>query len=151
MSHKHTKQEEIKMNQLMTNEQYNILKQYNEVASKIIEAVENDSQFEDLIVVSDISKVEDIEIYDLIEQYENGETKDTAVIGISNTMAVVIIEAGSDSVFGYIPYDDGKRTFFLSEIEYKQSDIIDDDFEPMFTIGEDGMELSLNDAMRIGR
>lgn len=145
-------------NTKMTDKQYDLLFNLN----KTIESLnEQDKDFQELINDSSIfgGYIDDIqgdieyriEIFKFIKRYKSGELKEVASIGISNTMAVVIVEAESDYVFGYMPFEDEKH-YFLSEIEYKFADEEDNnedsDTEPMFTIGEDGLELSLSNAMR---
>jgi hypothetical protein len=141
-------------NQRMTEKQYGLLVQLG----FLIESMnKQDEEFKDLVDDSDVFDINigyfkgelerRIEIFEMIKKYDAKEIKNTASIGISNTMAVVIIEAESDYVFGYLPYE-GDKEFFLSEIEYKYYEDLDD-IVAMFTIGEEGMELSLSDAIRI--
>ena len=143
----------------MTSTQFNYLLQLENLIQLM---GKEDETFQELVNDADLfgGKLDDIEndishrieIFNMIKQYNNGESKDCASITISNTMGVIIIEAESDYVFGYSASDDVKH-FFLSEVEYKledEEDTNDEDseFSPFFTIGEDGMELNLNHAMR---
>lgn len=144
-------------NQLMTTKQYELLETLNTL---IIKITEEDDTFQELVNDTDIFRENidciqgdierTIDIFDFIKRYKKGLLQDTGTIGISNTMGVVIVDADGDYVFGYMPLEEGYK-YFLSEIEYKISDEDDEENEPtpMFTIGEDGMELSLSDAMRI--
>jgi hypothetical protein len=142
-------------NQVMTQKQYDLLAQLHNVIESLNQ---EDDAFKELVDDADIfgGKLDDIqgdierriEIIEFIKKYEVGELNNTATIGISNTMGVMIVEAESDYVFGYMSFESGKH-FFLSEVRYKQSNTSDDEYYPMFTIGEDGLELNLGEAMRI--
>lgn len=139
------------MNSVMTNEQYNMLKGYNEVVSKIADAMANNPNFDGLMSDYDtIRRLDGIEIYSMIQDYEEGELKDSASIVLSNSMVIVIIEAESDYVFGYVPYEDGTREFFLSEIEY-EFDSEEGELKSVFRIGDDEGKFDTGLAMRIGR
>lgn len=146
-------------NEQMTSKQYHLLIQLNKLVGEMnLESEE----FKEMVNDSDIfrRKIEDfdgeiersMEIVAFIKKYEAGDTAEVASIAISNSMSVQIIEAESDYVFGYT-YLLGDKHYFLSEIEYKVDEEEEDedaDSVPMFKIGEDGLELSLSHAMRIG-
>lgn len=142
-------------NQTLTETQLGYLVQLQTLCEKMSE--EEEESFKTLIddadvfhacledVATDVERDIDILLY--IKRYQNGETRDSGSIVVSNTLAVVVIEASSDIVFGFVPLEDGKQ-FFLSEVTYEYEDD-NDEATPTFLIGEDGATFSLADAMRL--
>lgn len=144
-------------NEVMTNVQYNLLAQLH----SLIESMNNeDDNFKELVDDADLfgGKIDDIqgdierriEIVEFIKRYEVGQLQDSASMCIANNMSIVIIEAQSDYVFGYVPYEDGTRKFFLSEIESEVDEDDEDIVNHVFSIGDGEAKFNTNIAMMIG-
>jgi flagellar motor protein MotB len=143
-------------NQVITQKQYDLLAQLHNVIESLNQ---EDDTFKELVDDADIfgGKLDDIqgdierriEIIEFIKRYEVGELNNTATISITNSIGVMIVEAESDYVFGYVLLSEDEKQFFLSEVRYKQRETSDDDYYPIFNIGENGLELNLGEAMRI--
>lgn len=145
-------------NQVLTATQFGLLAKMEEL---LVSMNNENASFHELVndvemfsgnLVDMNGELSRIDIFNYIKRYNNGDLKEVASIGISNNSGVVIIEAESDYVFGYMPIGEEKH-FFLSEVEYKVDEDAEDEEDsesyPMFTIGDDGIELNLNFAMRI--